>query len=398
MILAPTRSPLAPVLLLAAALAAAAQAATTVTIVNPAGDRPVFGAIDLEVAVESTDPVSEVVMFVDGSLVARWSKPPYRLRWDAGQHNAEHQFVAEATTLFGKRIRATRTTPAIEVGEEVEVALIQVYARVTTRTGKRPPVRPSKPSDFLVLDDKGRPLSVTTVSDGEVPISAAVLLDASESMKGEPFRRAVAGAKSAAGLLKGEDEVMIALFSDRLLRASEFTADRASLNSALQDVEAAGGSAVFDHLYFGLNRLGTRLGRPVVILLSDGEDVTSTLDADDIRWRTRRSQATLYWVRIEPEGGVARRYATFWRDQDVCEAGIETLEASVKESGGAIVSIKSVEELSTALIQIFDDLRSQIVVGFHPEDRRHDGSWRPIRVGMADPGLSVSARAGYVDE
>jgi hypothetical protein len=62
------------------------------------------------------------------------------------------------------------------------------------------------------------------------------------------------------------------------------------------------------------------------------------------------------------------------------------------------VAIRSVDELSLALIRVFEDLRAQYVVGFQPQKRRHDGSWRPVSVRAAEPGVSVAARAGWVDD
>jgi VWFA-related protein len=377
--------------------AAAGAGAARIAIASPDGRAPVFGPVEIAVELESPDPISELRLFVDGSLVARLARPPWRARHDVGQFNVEHHFVAEATTRFGARLRATRTTPAVAVDDQVEVELVQLFVRVAAKSG--PPPRDLGPDPFRVTDEAGERMPVTTVAGGGVPISTVVLVDSSDSMRGEPFRRALAGAQTAAGLLGPEDEVMVAHFSDRLLRATDFTCDRGALASALEGVEASGGSAVFDHLYFALNRLKTRLGRPVAILFSDGEDVTSALDAEDFRWRARRSQATLYWVRVAPEArGEPRRYATFWRDEPECTTERRTLEAAVAESGGGIVEIRSVAELNLALIRIFDDLRSQVVVGFHPKHRRHDGSWRPIYVRAASPGLSTTARAGYGDD
>ena len=400
----PASSRLAPGFALAACLvsgvaagaAEAPVAGARIRFLSPDGRQPVFGTVEIAVAVDTPDPISELRLYVDGSLVARLSKAPYKVRYDVGQLNTEHQFTAEATTLFGTRLTASRSTPAVEADEQVEVELVQLYARVTGAGGARV-TRQLGPKDFKVTDESGAPIQVTTLQSGNVPISTVVLVDSSESMKGEAFHQAVAGAQTAAGLLGPEDEVMIALFSDRLLRATDFTRDQASLASALGDVEAEGGSAVLDHLYFGLNRLKTRLGRPVIILFSDGEDVTSTLEAEDLRWRARRSQATLYWVRVEGPGGADRRFATFWRDADECAQQMEALETSVQESGGGIVTIESVSELSMALIRIFEDLRSQVVLGFQPTQRRHDGSWRPVFVRSAEPTTMVTARAGYVD-
>jgi VWFA-related protein len=340
--------------------------------------------------------LTEVALFVDGSLVARLAKPPYRARFDVGQGNAEHHFVAQATTLFGATLRSELTTSAIEVGEQVDVELVHLYMNVQLWDGRRP--EELKVPDFEVADDAGAQVQVTSLTRGDVPLSGVVLVDASDSMRGEAFAQAVSAAQTVTSLLGPEDEVLIALFSDRLLRATEFTRRADVLAQALAGVEAAGGSAVVDHLYFALNRLRSRLGRPVVILFSDGEDVSSALDAEQIRWRVRRSQATLYWIRLQPDGGAPRRYSTFWRDANDSKRQFELLEETVRETGGEVVPIQTIPQARAALTSIFANLRAQVVLGFYPVNRRHDGSWRPIEVRPTSGRMRITARAGYVDE
>lgn len=378
------------------ALATAAAAGAEIAFVSPSGNEPVFGVVEIEVEARGGEPLTEVALFVDGSLVARLAKPPYRARFDVGEGNAEHHFVAQATTLFGATLRGELTTSAIEVGEQVDVELVHLYMNVQMWDGRRPEDLTTR--DFEVADDAGARVPVTSLGRGEVPLSGVVLVDASDSMRGEAFAQAVSAAQTVTSLLGPEDEVLIALFSDRLLRATEFTRRAEVLAEALAGVEAAGGSAVADHVYFALNRLRSRLGRPVVILFSDGEEVSSVLDAEQIRWRVRRSQATLYWIRLHTDEGVPRSYSMFWRDASESQRQFELLEETVRESGGEVLPIRTIPQATAALTSIFEGLRAQVVLGFYPVNRRHDGSWRPIQVRPASGRMRITARAGYVDD
>lgn len=379
-----------------AALAGGAFAAA-VELTSPSGDEPVFGPVELLAEVRGTDPIVEVVFYVDGSLVAKVSRPPFRARYDFGQSNTEHHVVVEATSLFGGVASDSVTTPTMFAGEQVDVELVQIYVTVAAAEGQ--PRGELQLEDVAVVDDTGQQMPITTFSPGgNVPLSGVLLVDGSVSMQGDSFTRAVAGAKAVATMLGAEDEVMIALFSDRLLRATEFTNERESLDVALAGTEAKGGSAVLDHLYLALNRLRSRLGRPVVILFSDGEDVSSVLDVEQIRWRARRSQATIYWIRLQPQGAGPRKFTTFWHDATETASQEAALAESVSESGGRILPIRSVDEARTALAEIFRELRAQYVLGFQPRNRRHDSSWRTISVVSSRPGIRLSARAGFLDE
>jgi len=347
-------------------------------------------------AVHGQGSVTDVTFYVDGSRVGHFEKPPFALRFDFGQLNLEHHIRVVATTGTGDRIEDSLTTPAIEVGSQLDVELVQLFMKVRIGDGRKPSELHA--DDFEVVDSRGGREKPITFSTEEPPLSAVVVVDASDSMKGEPLRRAVDGAKSVTKLLRPEDEVMVALFSDRLLRATEFTRSAETLDAALGDIAASGGTAVYDHLYFALNRLEMRLGRPVLILLSDGEDVSSVIAAEEVRWRARRSQATLYWLRLREAGKSGASYISPWRDAAANSHETAELESAVDESGGRILDITSLEQLEGSLASIFKELRSQLVLGFQPSDRRHDGAWCPISVRGTSGKLQVTTRAGYVDD
>lgn len=386
----------AAVVVAAMSTAAPALAGTQdLRILEPSSEAPVFGETDVVVEYGGSEPLAKVDIYLDGSLVASFSRPPYRERIDFGESTAEHQVRAVATTLFGDTIEAAETTPSIDVGSALDVELIQLY--VTVKWWVDGPETWSNPADFMVRDESGGRERVVTVSSEAPRLSVVVLLDASDSMKGDRLQIALDGAKSVAGLLNREDEVLIGAFSDRLLRATAFDNRRASFEQSLDGLVATGGTAVLDQVYFALNRLSTRLGRPVIIFFSDGEDVSSVLTAEQLQRRARRSQTTIYWVRMKEDGKQPARYVSSWRDVDENDRLLATLEETVVESGGRVLEIRSPREVSTALQQIFGELRAQIVLGFHPSRRKHDGSWRRIEVRGTRGRSEFQTRAGYVD-
>lgn len=380
---------------LAAALAPAA-AALDVALLSPPVTEPAFGAIELVAEVTSDTPVRHVEFFVDGQRAGRVEKPPYRFALDVGQANVAHTFRAVATDVLGGTAEAVVETPRIDVNEVFDVELQQLFASVTDRRGS--PVAGLGAADFQIVNDRGRREEIVTFGGGDLPISSVLLLDASESMRGEPLEAALAGVRRFVERTKDEDETMVALFSDRLLGATTFNRDEEALQAALGELQATGGTAVNDHLYYALNRLQPRLGRRVVVLLSDGLDVSSFLDMDAVLWRARRSQAMVYWLRLGAtgRGNQAPLYSTVWRDSPANARQYQTLTQAVVESGGRILDIRSVDEIDDAFARVIDELRQQYVLGFHPRDARNDGSWRPLRLQVRG-NLDVRTRAGYVD-
>jgi Ca-activated chloride channel family protein len=381
--------------LAAALLPAVAQAAPKVRLTSPPEGQPTFGPVDLEAEVSSANPIQWVDFYVDGQRAGRLEKPPWRLPFDVGEANTEHHFRVVAADILGGTAEDGANTPSIPVDMAMEVELQQLFVSVRTSGGSA--VEGLTQSDFDIVNE-GRSESIATFGGGDLPLSAVLLLDSSESMKGEPLRAAREGVRSFVGRTKPEDETMVAFFSDRLLGATTFSKDDAALDRALGEVSANGGTAVNDHFYYALNRLQPRLGRRVVVLLSDGFDVSSFLDMEQVLWRARRSQAMVYWLRLArgSKGEEEARFGSTWRDGEGSLRQYRTLEQAVQESGGRILDIRSVDEIDAAFRQVIDEIREQYVLGFHPRNPRNDGSWRELRVRVRG-GHDVRTRTGYID-
>jgi Ca-activated chloride channel homolog len=384
-------------LLLAAALLRAGALSAEpleVVLVSPPANVPVFGSVELRAEVRSDEPVRWVEFLVDGRAAGRVESSPYALDVDVGQDNVSRSFRAVAVDVTGARAEHEIATPAIPIDEVVDVSLLQLYASVTDGGGA--PVPNLVLSDFDVSSGGGRRERIVTFAGGDLPVSAVLLLDTSESMVGDPLAAALAGAQSWVAQTVGEDETMVALFSDRLLRATDFLAPSSGLDDTLRGVEATGGSAIYDAVYFALNRLESRLGRRVIVLLSDGRDVSSTLDMDDVLWRARRSQAVVFWLRLGAEGEDGG-YASSWRGMETNKAQLLLLEQTVRDSGGREIRVPDPGQIERAFRQVLDELRRQYVLGIHPSERRYDGSWRPLRLRVRGGRYDVRTRAGFID-
>lgn len=380
-------------LALAASLAAGEAPPVTVTITAPSASSPCFGVV--EVTADVTGPnVESVELIVDGRALGRLSAPPYRFQVDVGQDNRGHTFRVFAKTSDGRTIAAVRETPAIKVNYEMELVLREIYVTIE-KGGTRVAGLPRE--DFRIFDD-GKPQEIVTFEGGDAPLTAVLLVDSSESMKGAGLNAALAGAQAFAQGMKDLDEASVFLFSDRLLRATPFTGSAVELARSLEGASADGGTALTDHLYAALKLLDGRQGRRVVVILSDGLDVHSALSMKDVLWKAQRSQALVYWIRLK-EGELAEglSYSSSWRNATSNREELDSLTKAVQNSGGRILSIADVNESETAFRTILNELREQYVLGYYPNKVANDGSWHEIKVDVRGFGLDVRARDGYVD-
>jgi Ca-activated chloride channel family protein len=249
--------------------------------------------------------------------------------------------------------------------------------------------------DFRIADN-GKQQQIVTFGKGELPLTAVLLLDTSESMQGERLEGVRRGATAFLQGMKKLDEAAVLMFSDRLLKITPFSEDKAVIARALANTQAAGGTAVNDYLYMSLKLLEPRLGRRVVILLSDGSDVHSVVPMSDVLWKTHTGQAMIYWIQLEG-GEKHHSYASAWRNSKENDKEYDSLAKAVVESGGRIQRIDKVAEIEGAFRSILQELREQYVIGYYPSDIRKDGRWHDIRVNVDQSGVRVRARDGYVD-
>lgn len=365
-----------------------------ISIHQPPPFQAVFGEVMVEVEADAEAGVASAVLYLDDRRVGMAEAPPFRWKVDVGQENVEHRFRVEIRDRDGAVAEATRITPAVKINESVDIELQQLYVTVT-RGDQR--VLDLDEDAFRVLDN-GKRQELVTFARGDVPLAAALLIDSSLSMEGERLDAAVAGARAFASGMKELDEASLMLFSDRLLRATAFSNDRAPLLETLAAARADGDTAVNDHLYLALARLDARQGRRVVILFTDGADLNSVLDMRDVLWKARRSQALIYWIRLEgrEKGAEGAEFSTAWRNSDNNRRQYEMLEEAVELSGGRIAALERLDEIEPAFRGILEELREQYVLGFYPVSR-NDGAWHEVDVKVERGGVKVRARDGYVD-
>ena len=372
--------------------ATAALAAIQVRITSPEPGQPVFGATELAAQVAGNEAVAKVEFFVGGRSVGSVTAPPYKLTWNAGDQNVAREFRVVAYGASGSSASDALATAPVQIDERLDLELQQLYATVLR---DRQRVLNLDPSDFRVFDN-GQEQELVAFDRGELPLSAILLLDSSESMRGERIEAALKGARAFVAGMRPEDQASVLLFSDRLMASTPVTSDHAVLNQVLAKVEAAGGSAVNDYLFAGLKLLESHQGRRVVVLLSDGADIHSVLPMSEVLREARVSQALIYWIALD-DGGKHKSFTSAWRNWQANDREFDQLEKAVDESGGRIVRIAQSEDLATAFGGILQELREQYALSYYSTTNKNDGRWHKVDVRVRASGVRVRTRDGYID-
>ena len=367
-------------------------------LVNPRQGDEVIGEIEIEADVVAANEVRDVVFFVDGRPIGVLSTAPYRLTFNLGDENRSHTFEVVATDNQGNQARASATTIPVPIGGEYEVDLQQLYVTATLGDSR---VLDLERGDFTILDE-GRAQDLVTFEGGNVPFTAALLIDASASMYGLKMDAARAGATAFIQGMRELDQGKVVVFSDVIQNSTPFSGAREVLAAGLIGATGQGGTAVNDNLYSAFKLLSARQGRRLVVLLSDGIDTHSALDGEDLLYHARRSQAMVYWIRLMSsqdarDRGDRLQYVSAWRTPEEYRQQIVSLREVVELSGGRIIPARSPEEIEPVFVEILRELREQYALGYYPDRQRKDNSWHRIKVKVDRPGVSIRTHDGYLD-
>ena len=64
-------------------------------------------------------------------------------------------------------------------------------------------------------------------------------------------------------------------------------------------------------------------------------------------------------------------------------------------SGGRAFFPARIEELRDVFRMVIEDLSNQYLLSYVPTNSERDGTWRAIRIDLADSSLGIRAREGY---
>ena len=178
-----------------------------------------------------------------------------------------------------------------------------VSAVVNVLDAKGRPVPGLSNESFSATVD-GRPATIEglqSVVDSQVSLSVVLAVDASGSMAGAPLSAAQSAAAEFLNDLSPQDSVAVLAFSDAVAVVQEPTSDKAAAIGALQNLAAAGDTALFEATSRATAKaLESSSPRRVIILLSDGVDYggKSTVSRDDSIAQARAAGVPVYTIAL----------------------------------------------------------------------------------------------------
>jgi VWFA-related protein len=263
-----------------------------------------------------------------------------------------------------------RRAPPGRIVSSVAPQLMRFTASVTDRNGRA--IGGMRESDFTVWEN-GIERRVTNVAPANEPFNLVLLLDVSGSVE-ERMDFIRKAARDFLRTTSPQDRISIISFRDDIQVISDFSTDRQMLSKKLDEIDAGGGTALYDALGYVLSEPLKRLRgeRTAIVVMSDGDDNKSFLPFPAILEALLESGALVYPLYVPsgliPESSVPRpeitidplrtRYLTLTTRAD--DEGRKLAAAS----GGVYYPIRRLEDLQKAYDDIVTQLRSAYTITY----------------------------------
>jgi VWFA-related protein len=298
---------------------------------------------------------------------------------------------------------------------------VAVYTTVTDTSARL--VTDLTQDRFEVTDD-GKPQAITTFANDIQPITVVMMLDRSGSMVGN-FALVEKAAEAFVERLLPADKARIGSFSNRIeVDPQAFTSSKDEMVEILQhDLQEAGPTPLWNAVGVGMTALLHVEGRRVVLVFTDGMDMPSNGNPNNLSLKTVTRRADeedvmVYAIGLAssedphgdggaggggaPGGGGYRGrgpgghgFGAFGGHRagftDHPDPGLQTLSAA---SGGGYFELKRTADLAATFARVVDELHHQYLIGFTPQ--KLDGKSHALEVRVKGEGLTVRARRSYV--
>jgi VWFA-related protein len=243
-------------------------------------------------------------------------------------------------------------------------------------TDGRNPVRGLTAADFE-LRDNGVVQTVALVDAVDVPVNAVLALDTSASTTGRRLADLIAASRALLDGLTSIDRAALTTFSHAVTPRIPLTSDLSAVRAELARITPSGKTSVMDGVYVALTTTLSQPGRSLVVVCTDGADISSWLEPGEVVESARRSNAVVYAV----VAADARR--------------VSSLEDLTGATGGRVMRVKSSAELRGAFDRILNDFRDRYILAYAPTGVA-PGGYHRLDVRVKGRGLTVKARPGYI--
>lgn len=315
-----------------------------------------------------------------------------------------------------RSVKTTPTPPVNPEDEEIRVDTEVVNVLFTAQDKDRRLLLGLKKEDVRILED-GKPQEITAFARQiDLPMSLAILIDTSISQQRTlPEEKAAAISFVESFIRPAKDEVAVISFTGESTLEQGMTNNLQRLRRAIDKVQfvppagyigggvmapgtppisgtgtqVAGSTAIWDSIWVTSEEIlgpAPEKTRRAIILLSDGYNTSGKKKLEEAILAAQKSEAVIYSV------GIGDNF------YDGVDEG--ALKKISERTGGRAFFPRDEVELRRAFKQIEEEMRSQYLLAYEPNNQQADGSYRKIEIQLVNPEMvkqkvKITHRQGY---
>ena len=289
--------------------------------------------------------------------------------------------------VFASAVAAQKPspTPTPEDTGATKVFEVRLPVTIVTNNKKQDLVSGLARGDFQVFED-GVQQEVTFFSDEKTnpPIYVGVLMDTSPSTAGKiKFSKEAAKHFIFTVTRLRKDKAAFMTFDNEITLRQDFTDKLDLLDRAVDKVGKTGSqTALYDAIWeFSDEKLRNVPGRRVIVVITDGDDTFSRAELKDAIDIAQRTETTIFGISTKAGflGTVPGVEAGTVKDK-----GDKLLAQLCEDTGGEVFFTGDMLALERSFKKISDELRSQYIITYKPQNQNYDGRDRKVEVRFVD--------------
>jgi Ca-activated chloride channel family protein len=202
--------------------------------------------------------------------------------------------------------------------------------------------------------------------------------------------------------LREHDRAAVMGISSGLRILQTFSSDQAAVEAAIKQTRPAGRTPLYASLYTALKELdkirtaATEPRRQAIVVLSDGQDTSSTFTFEELLTVVRRYAVPIYTIAPRPTNATKSLREQFY-GESISFADFE-LKKLAAETGARSFFPVTLVELSGVYDEVASELAHQYSLGYQSSNLSRNGAFRRIALKITAPGLTWRTRLGYIAE
>ncbi len=267
-----------------------------------------------------------------------------------------------------RRPSAERRVPSIRL----DIKMVMIPTNVTDQHDQ--PILNLHKEDFRLFEDSTEQ-KIESFAIDQDPVSLGIVFDASGSMRNKIDKSFKAVEQFLKTSLPG-DEFFLVQFADVARVLIPFTSDTDVITGNLGLIRPQGWTAMFDAIYLAVNQMRhAKNPRKALLILSDGGDNNSRYSDREVMNLLREADVRLFAIGLFDDAHFLKKAAA--------------------ETGGAVVAVRNLNDLSDAVDKLSTEVRSQYVLGYYPAQAPNDGKFHQVKVLLSQAAGSLKLRTSW---